>query len=86
MMINMNIKPRLPRLESGAIVEHRNTGYKGFIVEDTEIDVYRVAIYQNNGSLSLTEKHFKKSDYGMFLTIYKVLAQRNEYHAKIEQK
>lgn len=80
-MFNMNIKPRLAHVESGAIVECKQTRLKGFVVEDNK-GSYQVVIYYHDGSMILrTPVYTNTND---FFTNYKMIAQSNEYEARLE--
>ena len=80
----MNIKPRRAELESGAIVEDRHRHQlRGFIVETTQGN-YNIVNVHDDGSMTLSDEVYSAETVGEFFTTYKVVAQRNGYHAKIE--
>lgn len=84
-MINMNIKPRRAELESGAIVKDRHRHQlKGFIVETTEGN-YNIVNVHDDGRMTLSDEVYSAETVGEFFTTYKVVAQRNGYHGKIEE-
>lgn len=84
-MINMQIKPRRAELESGAIVEDRHRHQlKGFVVETTQGN-YKIINVHDDGSMRLSDEEYSHKDIGEFFTTYKVIAQRNGYHGKIEE-
>lgn len=83
-MFNMNIKPRLAHIESGAVVEDTDTRLRGFVICNDK-QKYQVAIVGDNGGMYLSEQEYDKDiDVGLFFSTYKMIAQRNEYEAKLE--
>ena len=80
----MNIKPRLAHIESGAIVEDVDTRLRGFVICNDK-QKYQVVIVGDNGGMYLSEKEYdKNTDIGRFFSTYKMIAQSNEYEAKLE--
>ena len=84
-MFNMNIKPRLAHIESGAIVEHTESRDRGFVVMNSS-GKHQVVMVQEDGRMLLTSQVYDKdTDIGKFFSTYKMVAQSNEYEGRIEQ-
>lgn len=80
----MNIKPRLANIESGAIVEHTESRDRGFVVMNSEGN-HQVVIVLEDGRMLLTAQQYDKdTDIGTFFSTYKMIAQSNEYEARLE--
>lgn len=83
-MFNMNIKPRLAEIESGAMVEHTKSRDRGFVVINNKGD-YQVVMVLEDGRMFLrTQEYDKETDIGKFFSEYKMIAQSNEYEARLE--
>lgn len=83
-MFNMNIKPRLAEIESGAMVEHIDSRDRGFVVINSKGD-YQVVMVLENGRMFLRRQEYDKdTDIGKFFSEYKMVAQSNEYEARLE--
>lgn len=82
-MFNMNIKPRRAELESGTLVQHKETGQIGFVI-DNDYKSYQVVIVEDDGTLKANGKITAKTDKDKLLDEYKVIAERNEYIASID--
>ena len=83
-MFNMNIKPRLAHIESGAVVEHTESRDRGFVVMNSEGN-HQVAMVLGDGRmLLLSQEYDKDEDIGNFFSTYKMIAQSNEYEARLE--
>lgn len=82
-MFNMNIKPRLAHIESGAIVEDTKSRLRGFVVYNREKTFQVVSVFED-GRMFLNEQEYEEKDIGLFFSTYKMIAQRNEYEAKLE--
>lgn len=83
-MFNMNIKPRLAEIESGAMVEHIDSRDRGFVVINNKGD-YQVVMVLEDGRMFLRPQEYDKdTDIGKFFSEYKMIAQSNEYEARLE--
>ena len=83
-MFNMNIKPRLANIESGAMVEHIESRVRGFVVTNSEGN-HQVVMVLEDGRMLLSPKEYDKdTDIGRFFSTYKMIAQSNEYEARLE--
>lgn len=82
-MFNMNIKPRLANIESGAIVQHIDGKWKGFVVVNST-GHYQVVYITNDGGMALVEKEYAKEEHNTFFSTYKMVAQSNEYEGRLE--
>lgn len=84
-MFNMNIKPRLAHIESGAIVEHKESRDRGFVVMNSGGN-HPVVMVQEDGRMLLMPQEYDKDtdDIGNFFSTYKMVAQSNEYEARLE--
>lgn len=83
-MFNMNIKPRLASIESGAVVEHTESRDRGFIVINSKGN-YQVVMVLEDGRMFLRPQEYDKDiDIGKFFSAYKMIAQSNEYEARME--
>lgn len=83
-MFNMNIKPRLAEIESGAMVEHTDSRDRGFVVINSKGD-YQVVMVLEDGRMFLRPQEYDKdTDIGKFFSEYKMIAQSNEYEARLE--
>lgn len=82
-MFNMNIKPRLANIESGAVVQHIDKKWKGFVVVNST-GYYQVVYITNDGKMVLMEKEYAKEEHNTFFSTYKMVAQSNEYEARLE--
>lgn len=83
-MFNMNIKPRLAHIESGAIVEHTESRDRGFVVINSKGN-HQVVMVLEDGRMFLNEREYDKdTDIGPFFSTYKMIAQSNEYEARLE--
>lgn len=83
-MFKMDIKPRRATIESGAIVEHKKTKQRGFIIENA-IGTFDILIYKDNGGLIISDTNYKQEDAGAFFMSYRVIAQRDEYTAFLRE-
>lgn len=83
-MFNMNIKPRLANIESGAIVEHTESRDRGFVVMNSEGNHQVVMVLEDGRMLLLSQEYDKDTDIGKFFSTYKMIAQSNEYEARLE--
>lgn len=83
-MFNMNIKPRLAHIESGAMVECKVTRDMGFVVLNDEC-AYQVVVIQDNGSMFIRKQQYLPTEHNEFFSRYKMIAQRHEYEGRIEQ-
>lgn len=83
-MFNMNIKPRLAYIESGAMVEHVESRDRGFVVMNS-VGNHQVVMVLEDGRMLLTPQEYDKdTDIGKFFSTYKMIAQSNEYEARLE--
>ena len=83
-MFNMNIKPRLAHIESGAVVEHTESRDRGFVVVNSKGN-YQVVMVLEDGRMILRPQEYDKDiDIGKFFSEYKMVAQSNEYEARLE--
>ena len=83
-MFNMNIKPRLAEIESGAMVEHIESKDRGFVVMNSGGN-HQVVMVQEDGRMLLKPQEYDKdTDIGKFFSTYKMIAQSNEYEARME--
>lgn len=83
-MFNMNIKPRLANIESGAIVEHTESRDRGFVVINSN-GKHQVVMVLEDGRMLLTPQEYDKdANIGRFFSTYKMIAQSNEYEARLE--
>lgn len=83
-MFNMNIKPRLAHIESGAVVENTGSRDRGFVVVNSKGN-YQVVMVLEDGRMLLTPQEYDQdTDIGKFFSTYKLIAQSNEYEAKLE--
>lgn len=83
-MFNMNIKPRLANIESGAIVEHKESRDRGFVVMNSEGNHQVVMVLEDGRMLLLSQEYDKDTNIGDFFRTYKMVAQSNEYEARLE--
>lgn len=83
-MFNMNIKPRLANIESGAIVEHTESRDRGFVVMNSRGNHQVVMVIEDSSMTLLSEEYDKDTDIGKFFSTYKMIAQSNEYEARLE--
>lgn len=80
----MNIKPRLAHIESGAVVEHKESRDRGFVVMNSSGN-HQVVMVQEDGRMILRPQEYEKdTDIGKFFSEYKMIAQCIEYDAKLE--
>lgn len=80
----MNIKPRLAHIESGAVVEHKESRDRGFVVMNSGGN-HQVVMVQEDGRMFLRPQEYDKDiDIGKFFSTYKMVAQSNEYEARLE--
>ena len=80
----MNIKPRLAEIESGAMVEHIESKDRGFVVMNSGGN-HQVVMVQEDGRMLLKPQEYDKdTDIGKFFSTYKMIAQSNEYEARME--
>lgn len=83
-MFNMNIKPRLAYIESGAIVECKNPRGRGFVVMNSDGKFQVVMVLEDGSMLLRPQEYDKDTDIGKFFSEYKMIAQSNEYEARLE--
>lgn len=83
-MFNMNIKPRLAHIESGAMVEHTESRDRGFVVMNSGGNHQVVMVLEDGRMLLTPQEYDKDTDIGKFFSTYKMIAQSNEYEARLE--
>lgn len=83
-MFKMNIKPRRATMESGAVIEHKKTKQRGFIIENT-IGTFDILLCTDNGGMIISDTNYKQDDIGAFFVTYRVIAQRDEYTAFLKE-
>lgn len=83
-MFNMNIKPRLAEIESGAMVEHIESRDRGFVVVNSKGNYQVVMVLEDGGMFLISLEYDKETDIGKFFSTYKLIAQSNEYEARLE--
>lgn len=80
----MNIKPRLANIESGAIVEDTETRTRGFLICNEKGKYQVVTVFENGRMLLNKQEYDRNEDVGAFFSSYKMIAQNNEYEARLE--
>lgn len=83
-MFNMNIKLRLAHIESGAMVEHTESRDRGFVVMNSGGNHQVVMVLEDSRMLLTPQEYDKDTDIGKFFSTYKMIAQSNEYEARME--
>ena len=83
-MFKMNIKPRKATMESGAVIEHKQTKQRGFIIENS-IGTFDILICTDNGGMIISDTNYTKDEVGAFFMTYRVIAQRDEYTAFLRE-
>lgn len=83
-MFKMDIKPRRATMESGAVIEHKQTKQRGFII-DNAIGTFDILICADNGSMFISDTNYTKDEVGAFFMTYRVIAQRDEYTAFLRE-
>lgn len=83
-MFNMNIKLRLAHIDSGAMVEHTESRDRGFVVMNSGGNHQVVMVLEDSRMLLTPQEYDKDTDIGKFFSTYKMIAQSNEYEARME--